>query len=231
MISSVAQGQQATTQEGATTSAATTATTTGRQPARRPPSLPADPGRRAQSLRRASGRRPETRPQLLACIAYVPGNEPLCTVMAQSPAAGGSAKTGSRFTLSVSSGPNDTQVETVPDVVGQRIPQAVATLHRVGLRLILLRGRVGDVSQAGLVVAQTPVPGSRRPRARRCSSTSARSSARPAAVDATHPRADRRGAYQPRVSSSSLGSSVAVEMPTIGSPRPAETRASTSASM
>ena len=37
--------------------------------------------------------------------------------------------------------------------------------------------------------------------------------------------------YQPRVSSRSFGSSVAVEMPTIGSPRPAETRASTSASM
>ena len=36
--------------------------------------------------------------------------------------------------------------------------------------------------------------------------------------------------YQPRVSSSSLGSSVEVEMPTIGSPRPAETRARISAS-
>src|SRR4029079_11080992 len=36
--------------------------------------------------------------------------------------------------------------------------------------------------------------------------------------------------YQPRVSSSSLGSSVCVEMPTIGSPRPAETRARISAS-
>src|SRR3954465_9704630 len=39
----------------------------------------------------------------------------------------------------------------------------------------------------------------------------------------------RRG-YQPRVSSSSLGSSDCVEMPTIGSPRPAETRARISAS-
>ena len=34
--------------------------------------------------------------------------------------------------------------------------------------------------------------------------------------------------YQPRRSSSSLGSSDGVEMPTIASPRPAETRASTS---
>ena len=38
------------------------------------------------------------------------------------------------------------------------------------------------------------------------------------------------GTYQPRVSSSSLGSSDCVEMPTIGSPRPAETRARISAS-
>jgi sugar/nucleoside kinase (ribokinase family) len=39
-----------------------------------------------------------------------------------------------------------------------------------------------------------------------------------------------RDCYQPRVSSSSSGRSEAVEMPTIGSPRPVETRASTSAS-
>ena len=37
--------------------------------------------------------------------------------------------------------------------------------------------------------------------------------------------------YQPRVSSSSLGSSDCVEMPTIGSPRPAETLARISASV
>jgi len=37
--------------------------------------------------------------------------------------------------------------------------------------------------------------------------------------------------YQPRFSSSSDGSSDEVEMPTIASPSPAETRASTSASM
>ena len=37
--------------------------------------------------------------------------------------------------------------------------------------------------------------------------------------------------YQPRVSSSCEGSSVVAEMPTIGSPRPADTRASTAASM
>src|SRR5215211_6031060 len=55
-------------------------------------------------------------------------------------------------------------------------------------------------------------------------------------LDGQHPDLHRDGLYgrecryQPRVSSSWLGSSVAVEMPTIGSPRPADTRASTSAS-
>ena len=165
-VSSGAQGQQATTQEGATTSATTTATTTGATTGATT-TQPAQP--RTAAVPSLSGELQPAVQQLdqagfLASIAYVPGTEPLGTVMAQSPAGGGSAKTGSQVTVNVSAGPNDTQDETVPDVVGQRIPQALSTLHRVGLRLILLRARVSDRSKAGLIVSQTPLPGKQAPK-------------------------------------------------------------------
>jgi beta-lactam-binding protein with PASTA domain len=99
-----------------------------------------------------------------ASVAYVPGTQPLGTVVAQTPAGGASAKTGSQVTVNVSSGPNQNPEETVPDVVGQRIPQAVSTLNQSGLRLILLRSRVDDPSEAGVIVAQTPLPGKHAPK-------------------------------------------------------------------
>jgi eukaryotic-like serine/threonine-protein kinase len=101
---------------------------------------------------------------LLASVQYVPGDDPLGTVTAQSPAGGASAKTGSHVTLSVSSGPGGNPMETVPDTTGQRIPQAVQTLNRAGLRLILLRRTVSDQSQAGTVVDQTPKAGAHAPK-------------------------------------------------------------------
>jgi len=101
---------------------------------------------------------------LRASIAYIPGTQPLGTVLAQTQAADASAKTGSQVTVNVSSGPGGNPQETVPDVDGQRIPQALSTLHQAGLRLILLRARVSDRSQAGVIVAQTPLPGKKAPK-------------------------------------------------------------------
>jgi serine/threonine-protein kinase len=101
---------------------------------------------------------------LLASIAYVPNTQPLGTVVAQSPSAGASVKSGSQVTVNVSSGPGGNPEETVADVVGQRIPQAVSTLNGAGLRLILLKMRVSDRSKAGVVVAQTPLPGKHAPK-------------------------------------------------------------------
>jgi beta-lactam-binding protein with PASTA domain len=99
-----------------------------------------------------------------ASVAYVPGTQPLGTVVAQAPAGGANAKMGSQVTVNVSSGPNQNPAETVPNVVGRRIPQAVSTLNQSGLRLILLRSRVSDRSKAGLIVAQTPLPGKQAPK-------------------------------------------------------------------
>ena len=99
-----------------------------------------------------------------ASIAYVPGTQPLGTVIAQSPAGSASAKTGSQVTVNVSSGPGGNPEETVPNVVGRRIPQALDALHAAGLRLVLLNARVSDRSEAGVIVAQTPLPGKHAPK-------------------------------------------------------------------
>lgn len=169
-LSSGTRGQTTTAQGATTTSAATTTTSTattapttteatttqsGQPPTAAVPSLSGELQPAVQQLDQAG---------FVASIAYVPGTQPLGTVMAQSPAAGGSAKRGSQVTVNVSAGPNDNEDETVPDVVGQRIPQALSTLHGVGLRLILLRARVSDRSKAGLIVSQTPLPDKKAPK-------------------------------------------------------------------
>jgi beta-lactam-binding protein with PASTA domain len=99
-----------------------------------------------------------------ASVAYVPGTQRLGTVVAQTPAGGASAKTGSQVTVNVSSGPNQNSEQTVPNVVGRRIPQTVSTLNQSGLRLILPRSRVGDRSKARVIVAQAPLPGKSAPK-------------------------------------------------------------------
>jgi len=101
---------------------------------------------------------------LLASIQYVPGDEPLGTVTAQSPSAGATAKGGAHVTLSLSSGPGDKEQETVSDTTGQTIPQAVQTLNQAGLRLILVKRAVSDKTQAGKIVDQTPSPGAKAPK-------------------------------------------------------------------
>jgi eukaryotic-like serine/threonine-protein kinase len=101
---------------------------------------------------------------LLATINYVPSDEPLGTVVSQSPSEGASSKTGTHITLSVSSGPGDKQQETVPDASGQTIEQAVGTMNAAGLRLILVKRTVADKEQAGKVVEQTPQPGATAPK-------------------------------------------------------------------
>jgi beta-lactam-binding protein with PASTA domain len=98
-----------------------------------------------------------------ASIAYVPSEQPLGTVVSQSPSGGATAKQGSQVTVNVAAGPNATQQISVPDVTGQTIPQAVSTLNQAGLRLILLKTKVSDKTQAGKVISQTPAVGKQVP--------------------------------------------------------------------
>jgi beta-lactam-binding protein with PASTA domain len=147
---------QATTQENVTTTAETPPGSGGGQV----PSLSGDLQPALQKLDGAG---------FIARIAYVPGDQPLGTVVAQSPEGGATAQPNSEVTVNVSSGPvssspNRTADQTVPDVVGKKIPEAVQALRGAGLRLIFLRAKVTDKSQAGIIQAQTPEPGDKAPK-------------------------------------------------------------------
>jgi beta-lactam-binding protein with PASTA domain len=99
---------------------------------------------------------------LLASVKYVPGDYPLETVLDQFPKAGATATARSHVTLNISSGKGEER-ETVPNVVGQGLEQAVATLNGVNLRLIFAKVPVTDRTRAGKVVEQTPPAGSNVP--------------------------------------------------------------------
>jgi eukaryotic-like serine/threonine-protein kinase len=101
---------------------------------------------------------------LKASIAYVPSDQPFGTVVAQTPSSGASATTGSQVTVNVSTGRGQNPMETVPNVVGKRVPEALPALHAVGLRLIVLKTPVKDKSQAGVIALQTPLAGKQAPK-------------------------------------------------------------------
>jgi serine/threonine-protein kinase len=96
-------------------------------------------------------------------VAYVPGTDPLGTILAESPGAGSTAPTTAHITINASSGPGDKQQETVPDASGKTIPQAVSAMRQAGLRLFFLKKTVTDRALAGKVVEQSPAPGKTAP--------------------------------------------------------------------
>ena len=149
----------------------TTAATSTTPPASRPtstaattPSKPATvtvpdvSGNQAQSAAQALGRA-----GFPVSIAYVPGTDPLGTILAESPSAGSTAPTTAHVTINASSGPGQKPQETVPDATGKTIPEAVAAMNGAGLRLFLLKKPVSDRALAGKVVEQTPAPGKTAP--------------------------------------------------------------------
>jgi len=154
-------GAPATTTPAATTAQQPTTAQSGTTPAPQPTTaqVPTLGGRQlqpaVQQLDRAG---------LKASVAYVPSDQPFGAVVAQTPSSGASAPTGSRVTVNVSTGRGQNPIETVPNVVGKRIPQALPALHAVGLRLIVLKTPVKDQSQAGVITLQTPLPGKQAPK-------------------------------------------------------------------
>ena len=149
--------QQTTTAQQQTSTAATTSpqSSSAQGATAQVPSLSGDLQPALQQLDQAG---------FVASISYVPSQQPLGTVVAQSPSGGQTAKTNSQVTLNVSDGPNGQPTETVPNVVGQQIPDATHTLNGAGLRLVFLRGKVSNKAQAGHVIAQTPLPGKKAPK-------------------------------------------------------------------
>lgn len=100
---------------------------------------------------------------LLPTITFVPAQDPLGTIEAQAQSAGGTVAYLSHVQINISSGPGNKTMETVPSVIGNKLPQAVSALNAAGLRLIYVRYAITDKSKAGTIVQQTPLAGSRAP--------------------------------------------------------------------
>jgi beta-lactam-binding protein with PASTA domain len=100
---------------------------------------------------------------ILASIVFVPGEDPLGTVVEQAKPAGTTVPFHSHVQINLSRGPNDNPLASVPNVVGQTLSQAVATLNGAHLRLLYLKFPVTSRTQAGKVVQQTPLGGGKAP--------------------------------------------------------------------
>jgi beta-lactam-binding protein with PASTA domain len=100
---------------------------------------------------------------ILASIVFVPGTDPLGTVLQQAKPAGTTVPFHSHVQINISRGPNATTDTTVPNTVGQTLTQAVSTLNAAHLRLIYLKYPVTSQAQAGKVVQQSPLSGAKAP--------------------------------------------------------------------
>jgi serine/threonine-protein kinase len=82
-------------------------------------------------------------------------------VLAQSPAGGGTAKPGSRVTLTVAKAPPSV---AVPDLTGATRDEARLELRRAGFSVRTVSQPVDTPDQDGTVVDQDPAPGEQRPK-------------------------------------------------------------------
>jgi beta-lactam-binding protein with PASTA domain len=96
-------------------------------------------------------------------VVYVSSNEPLESVVAQSPQGGTTARRGSHVQLNASLGPNPGALQSVPNVLGLTAKQAVARLRSAGFKVQELQRTVSNRSQNGLVVDEQPSGGRKVP--------------------------------------------------------------------
>jgi beta-lactam-binding protein with PASTA domain len=100
---------------------------------------------------------------ILASVVFVPGTDVLGTVEQQAKPAGTTVPFHSHMQINISRGPNNNPNATVPNVIGQTLQQAVATLNGAHLRLLYVKYPVTSRAQAGKVVQQTPLNGNQAP--------------------------------------------------------------------
>jgi beta-lactam-binding protein with PASTA domain len=101
---------------------------------------------------------------ILASVVFVPGQATLGTVAAQGKPANSTVPYHSHVQLNISRGPNNNPPQTVPNVVGQTLQQAVSSVNGHQLRLIYLKYPVTSRTQAGKVVQQSPLAGGQAPK-------------------------------------------------------------------
>jgi eukaryotic-like serine/threonine-protein kinase len=158
MTLSVAKGNTQTATSPATAPGATTAPTTTAAAQPQTATVPDVAGQKEGGAVTALGSA-----GILASIVFVPGTDPLGTVVEQAKPAGTTVPFHSHVQINVSRGPNDNAHASVPNVVGQTLEQAVSALNAAHLRLIYLKYPVTSQAQAGKVVQQSPLSGAQAP--------------------------------------------------------------------
>jgi beta-lactam-binding protein with PASTA domain/tRNA A-37 threonylcarbamoyl transferase component Bud32 len=107
-------------------------------------------------LSRGSAEDSLTREGLKVSVREEPSNQPKDDVVSQDPAGGTQVDSGSRVTITVSTGPE--QVE-VPDVTGLDPAAAGRELKAAGLKAVQRQSSTTDQTQDGLVMKQAPESG------------------------------------------------------------------------
>jgi beta-lactam-binding protein with PASTA domain len=153
-----------TTTSSATLTTTQSATTTPTTPAAAPPqpqtaTVPDVAGQKEAAAVTAFGNA-----GILASIVFVPGSDPLGTVVQQAKPSGTTVPYHSHAQINVSRGPNDNALVPVPNVIGKTLPEAVSGLNAAQLRLIYVKYPVTSRAQAGKVVQQSPLSGAQAPR-------------------------------------------------------------------
>jgi beta-lactam-binding protein with PASTA domain len=100
---------------------------------------------------------------ILASIVFVPGTDPLGTVVQQAKPSGTTLTYHSHVQINISRGPNDNALVPVPNVIGKTLQDAVSALNAGHLRLIYVKYPVTSRAQAGKVVQQSPLSGAQAP--------------------------------------------------------------------
>jgi beta-lactam-binding protein with PASTA domain len=147
----------ATTTTAATT---TTPTTTAQSPPPQPQSatMPDVAGQKEAAAVESLGGA-----GILPSLVFVPGTDALGTVVQQAKPSGATLPFHAHVQLNLSRGPNNNPLESVPSVIGKTLNDAVAAMQAGHLRLIYLRYPVTSRAQAGEIVQQSPVGGSKAP--------------------------------------------------------------------
>jgi len=92
-----------------------------------------------------------------AVVVYAASSRPAGLIISDGPV-------GSRERLTVSAGPKPAPAVQVPDVTGEDASQAQSDLRSTGLAVVTVQWPVGDQSNDGMVVYESPAAGGSAPR-------------------------------------------------------------------
>jgi beta-lactam-binding protein with PASTA domain len=92
-----------------------------------------------------------------AVVVYAASSSPAGVIISDGPV-------GSRERLTVSAGPKPAPAVQVPDVTGEDASQAQSDLRSAGLAVVTVQWPVGDQSNDGMVVYESPAAGGSAPR-------------------------------------------------------------------